>query len=435
MQQLESEAAAQRQAAELEVQKILSSQVFRNAESLRRLLEYLAKRTLDGSGQSPKELEIAADVLDRPPDFDPRADATVRVVMGRLRAKLNEYYLEEGKADATRIEVPKGVYLLRFHSPATPVEETHAELMAPPRRHSSTRIVAALAGVLILVAAIAYYAGTRTGADKAARVPAEVVEFWGPFVTSGRATSLVLGTPMFVRMGPYTIRGFGMESPEQIAASEELRTLAKTAPSITPQPFYHFTGIGEATGSVLLAQRIFELSGRVAVKRSNYTAWDDIRAGNSVFLGPPRTNPLIRDLPLAAQFECEVGLIRNRNPRPGESGVYRTAPALDYTTATGPNNIEGYSLITRVSGAIGYGEILILSSPSTEGMWAAAEYVTEPRYLTELFRHIRGANGKTPAMYQVVIRARHRGFVPLQISYVTHRELAPVARPDNHSRP
>jgi hypothetical protein len=435
MQQLESEAVALRQAAELEVQKVLSSQVFRNAESLRRLLEYLAKRTLEGSGHSPKELEIAADVLDRPPDFDPRADATVRVVMGRLRAKLNEYYLEEGKADATRIEVPKGVYLLKFHSPANPVEEPPADLAPPPRSRPRAWTIAALAVALVLVASVAYYAGARAGAPKTARVPAEIAEFWGPFVASGRATSLVLGTPMFVRMGPYTIRGFRMESPEQIAASEELRTLAKTVPSITPQPFYHFTGIGEATGSVLLAQRIFEMGGRVAVKRSNYTAWDDIRAGNSVFLGPPRTNPLIRDLPLATQFECEVGLIRNRNPRPGESEVYRTAPALDYTTATGPNNIEGYSLITRVSGAIGYGEILILSSPSTEGMWAAAEYVTEPRHLNELFRHIRGKNGKAPAMYQVVIRARHRGFVPLQISYVTHRELAPVARPESQGRP
>ena len=53
--------------------------------------------------------------------FDPRTDPIVRVQARRLRAKLVRYYREEGRADETVIELPKGGYAPVFRQRDTPV--------------------------------------------------------------------------------------------------------------------------------------------------------------------------------------------------------------------------------------------------------------------------------------------------------------------------
>ena len=81
---------------ERQVNAIASSHCLANAEGLRALLIFLANRTLLGEnkGGLPKEQEIATDVLGRSDDFDSRTDSSVRVLVGRLRSKLAEYYVE-----------------------------------------------------------------------------------------------------------------------------------------------------------------------------------------------------------------------------------------------------------------------------------------------------------------------------------------------------
>ena len=49
------------------------------------------------AGAKVKEYEIAVEVMDRGTDYDPAADATVRVEAGRLRTRLREYYDGAGK--------------------------------------------------------------------------------------------------------------------------------------------------------------------------------------------------------------------------------------------------------------------------------------------------------------------------------------------------
>ena len=53
--------------------------------------------------------------------FDPRTDPIVRVQARRLRAKLVRYYREEGRADETVIELPKGGYAPVFKQRDAPV--------------------------------------------------------------------------------------------------------------------------------------------------------------------------------------------------------------------------------------------------------------------------------------------------------------------------
>src|ERR1700683_3859329 len=86
-----------------------------------RFLRFLAERHLEGSHNQLKESVIAVEVFGRKPDHDPAQDSIVRTEASRLRARLAEYYVGEGKDDGTVIELPKGGYtpVFRFREPAS----------------------------------------------------------------------------------------------------------------------------------------------------------------------------------------------------------------------------------------------------------------------------------------------------------------------------
>jgi TolB-like protein len=94
------------------VEKVAASSAFARAEQLRRLLVWLARRSLDNLPH-PTEYEVACAALRRPENFDPQTDSLVRREMSRLRIKIREYYAQEGKDDAIRIRVA-GPYHLAF---------------------------------------------------------------------------------------------------------------------------------------------------------------------------------------------------------------------------------------------------------------------------------------------------------------------------------
>jgi hypothetical protein len=102
-------------AAEAQIDRILKSATFRNAEALRKLLRFLADRLAAGDADQLKEYSVGIDGLGKPPDYDPRQDSTVRIQVGRLRHKLAEFYRSEGLNDPYIVEIPKGRSgLIRF---------------------------------------------------------------------------------------------------------------------------------------------------------------------------------------------------------------------------------------------------------------------------------------------------------------------------------
>ena len=112
--------------ARAHARRVLDSEAFSKAHSLRRLLAYVVDETLAGRAEALKEYTIGVEVFGRGQDFDPRADTIVRVQARRLRAKLHEYYAAAGHADGIAIDVPTGSYLPRFRHAATPVVAAEA---------------------------------------------------------------------------------------------------------------------------------------------------------------------------------------------------------------------------------------------------------------------------------------------------------------------
>ena len=144
-------------AIQSQMEKMLASESFHDAEAMRRFLRYAVEQTLRGQGGQLKEYRLGLEVFDRNSSFDPRLDPVVRMAALRLRAKLREYYEREGRHDPVCIEIPKGGYAATFSSrPAHPLRIAGK---SPARRQSH---FALLVGCLLVVAAIAGVYWART---------------------------------------------------------------------------------------------------------------------------------------------------------------------------------------------------------------------------------------------------------------------------------
>jgi tetratricopeptide (TPR) repeat protein len=97
-----------------QLEKILASASFRGSPPLRRFLRYSVEHSLRGQGNQLKEYRLGVEVFGRPATYDPRKEPLVRLEARRLRAKLREYYEDEGRNDPIRIGIPKGAYAATF---------------------------------------------------------------------------------------------------------------------------------------------------------------------------------------------------------------------------------------------------------------------------------------------------------------------------------
>src|SRR6516164_933882 len=99
-----------------ELERVLASKGFARNERLSRFLRVVVERHLEGRDGDLKESVIGIEVFGRQPGFDPKQDSTVRTEAARLRARLAEYYAQEGSGDPILIDLPKGGYSPAFRS-------------------------------------------------------------------------------------------------------------------------------------------------------------------------------------------------------------------------------------------------------------------------------------------------------------------------------
>jgi TolB-like protein/Flp pilus assembly protein TadD len=123
------------QAVRRELDLVLGSEGFARNERLSRFLRFVVERRLEGRDPELKESVIAVEIFGRSPDYNPRRDPIVRTEATRLRARLSQYYVSEGKDDALIIELPKGGYSPCFHqsTPAFAISPAPHALEKMPR--------------------------------------------------------------------------------------------------------------------------------------------------------------------------------------------------------------------------------------------------------------------------------------------------------------
>jgi len=133
-----------------ELERVLSSAGFSANERLSRFLRFVVERHLEGRDLELKESLIGVEVFGRKPGYDPQQDAIVRTEAGRLRARLLEYYANEGAPGPLVIEVPKGGYIPLFRPLMSPRQESK------PRR-GKLWLMVALAGFVAVAAGTGWW--------------------------------------------------------------------------------------------------------------------------------------------------------------------------------------------------------------------------------------------------------------------------------------
>jgi serine/threonine-protein kinase len=193
-----------------ELARVLRSSTFAAAERHRRFLRFVVEETIVGRREGIKEAVLALEVFDRGALFDPRTDSVVRSEARNLRARLNEYYLGEGRADPVVIELPKGTYAPLFHAAV-------ASAASSPGRRVPRWLFAAV-GVLVTVIVLgsAWWLLRSRAAWQPSAVPPALAVL--PFLNlSGGAGS------------DYVADGFVEDLTTQLALHPGLRVAARTS--------------------------------------------------------------------------------------------------------------------------------------------------------------------------------------------------------------
>lgn len=407
-----------REEKERALNQVLRSGIVRENTNLYFLLEYLGRKALAESAEPLKEYTIGVEALGKPADYDPRLDATVRVDIGKLRAKLSEFYQKDGAAYPVRLEIPKGQYEATFaRAPHVPAPETKPAAPAKPKPRAYL-----LTAALLAAAALGYVAARRMTAPVAAAPPmsAELQRFWQPYLQASKPNLIVYGTPLFVRLDNYFYREPQLNDPNEIRSDEEVRKLASALQTSELNPSYKFTGVGEAEALVLLTRLLTEQRAPTSVKRSRNLSWEDLKGRNVVLLGSQKYNPQILKFPYQPEFEADRGRVTNLNPAPGEPSEYRHVFEGKFAAV-----LEAYSVISVYPGIDPTTRLTALACSANEGTGGAAEYVTRPDTMKEMFEKMGlRPEEPLPAAFQYVIKVKLNEGVPVQFSYVTHHILA-----------
>jgi hypothetical protein len=431
-----------------QLEKVLQSRNLHGSESLRAFLRFVVLKAVDHQEGDLKEYTIATEVFGRNNNYDPRSDSVVRVQAGRLRSKLHEYYEGEGKADKVLIDLPKGHYAPMFSArPEAEIGQVSqieigpaAEEKSPPKGNW-IRLALAVS-VILLVAAIVVatkYRGDASRLSESLGTKTEEYDLqalgslWGDFFRSSEPILLVFSNTLFegtAETGMKLVKPW--DSPVPSSGSPAGLRSSESQNQKTQVLTEHYTGTGEVMGAFFLGDLFARMDRPLRVKRSLLLNWEDLKTTNIVVLGSPAENYLLRNLPQEQDFlfrstkdqrgNTTFGLV-NTKARPGEQEFY-------LATQEGPSRsqiAEDYALISMLQGLEADRRLLILAGVTTFGTQAAAEYVTKPEYIKELTANMNtappGEPPQLPAYYQVVIKVKVNGGVPVHLSYVTHHAL------------
>lgn len=415
------------QAAELQIDRILRSATFRNAEALRKLLRFLADRLAAGDADQLKEYSVGIDGLGKPPDYDPRQDSTVRIQVGRLRHKLADYYRAEGLNDPYVVEIPKGHFKLSV-TPRPVAVRSGADRAEVADRSPGNRFVilglAAALGIAVAWAAVASWQLHREQQESAvfrSMWTPGLEQLWEPFLSAHRPVIVAIEDPPFAQFAGYGVyREMPLNSWADIEKSPRIAAIRKLLgnPEITQSHYY--APVGEVSGAFLLGRLLGPRVPALSLSLVRDLSWQQLASHNVIYMGASVFfNDRFNGLPTAIDFDFDYarGGIKNAHPGPGELAFY--SEDLQNASESG----ELYAIVTHVPGPSGTGDVTSFTSMRTPSRLGAVQWFTDPAHAGELVAKMKNAAGQMPRYYQVLLQVKFKDSVPTQTSYVLYHDL------------
>jgi hypothetical protein len=402
-----------------QVEKLANSSVLHGSEALRKLLRYLARQAVAHPGAPLKEYQIATEEFGRPPEFDPAVDSMVRVQVGRLRAKLAEYYAKEGADDPIRVELPKGSYTLAFHHrqpgeahPPASLGVSHVAARSAPVGVPRKWIVAVIVLSVLLAAAVAALVFTRRGTpvanaagEKAA--PTALRAFWKPFLFSPDEPWLVFSNAAFIGRPETGMRYY-----------DSARDLKNAV-------WDHYTGVGEVLAVHNLTQVFSSLHRGLRVKRGSLFTLDDAKNDDLIFVGSPSENLTLLELPGTHEFvfqRVDSGTrkgdlaIFNVHPRSGESSYYLASPSATPLS-------DDYAVVGFFPGLNPARSVLIIAGTTTFGTQGAVEFLCRQNTVEGLLRGLSVSETGEMKPFEALLHIKIAKGVPVESELVSVRRI------------
>lgn len=380
-----------------QISKITKCPAFANSDILRGLLLFLGQAAIERPGESIREQEIAENVLGKT-DFDPRIDSGVRVHAGRLRSKLAEYYLGEGKNDALIIELSKGSYQLVYRSRNSSPEESvliKAEPQVPPpvaviseKSFSSQYLFLALASLIVAGLGFAWWSYKKTSHP----IPQEVQQFWSPFLYGDRPPIVVFGGPRSVN------------TRTQWTNHEEDMTFTSS-----------WAGVGALFSVHRLTHIFTALNKSFILKRSLNLNWDDARQEPLILIGGPESNSAHSSLPKTKRFVFFMD--ETARVRTNIQDLKAKDDSSKYYAVSGNPIQQDYAIIAYLPTLSPDRPMIIAAGMTTFGTQAAFEFLTEKHSLRTLRSRFNLENDHFP-YFEALIKVTVRDGVPIQSELV-----------------
>jgi hypothetical protein len=400
-----------------ELEDVLASPSFKRAPTLRRLLIYLWEQRDSEVG----EYAIATEALGRKADFEPREDATVRVLVSRLRVRLKDFYESDGAALPTRIVIPVGSHQVQVVEAPKPQVELGPNPELLPlvlQREARNRkfILAQAIAIVVLILACIGVALERNRAVKSALEGRtnNLPVFWHDFLENGKSTRIVVPTPVFFGWpnGVFA-RDVNVNDFARLQDSPSLKTMAREwgSPTLSQQ----YIPASDALASLRLEQYLDSRGLHLSISTTAESPVDTLDRENLIVAGTPRTLAPFQAVLNRLTFQMDAGneVVVDRSSVSGVPHKFETVrqSSLRITTPGIIACLPGSTQGTRV--------LIFVTTYYTS---ALVSYLTSESGLSELEAAQR-AHGNTP-YFETVILSEMNGTTDLRSHLVEFRPIS-----------
>ena len=377
-----------------ELERILSSQFFRNSNRSKQFLSYVVQHRLEGHSEPLKERTIGAELFHRAAGYATGEDPVVRVQAGEVRRRLEQYYHANPNGSPVRIDVPLGAYAAEFSwtEAAQPTEAVrqsaeaeHLSSKAPnvhrkQKPFARPKLVLGFAAVAasVVIAFFVHSAGLKKS---------DLDQFWSPVFSTTKPVLICLAKPMVYRPSGELYQKY---SKTPGAFQTELERLSQPPP-LQPNDrlvwgdMVSYPDYGVAMGDVYAAIRLSSLLGRIGkeseLRIGNNYSFEDLRNSPAIVVGAFNnrwTMQITSNLHFAFVEENGQQMIREQGP----SGRI-------WQTRFGPQGevIEDFGIVTRLLNSKTGQFVVAAAGIRANGTQAAGELISSPKYFGESIRN------------------------------------------------
>lgn len=367
---------------EKELDLILSSPQFINSDKERNLLDYLVNKTL--ANEFIKEAHIAIDVFKKESNFDPALDSTVRVYMGKVRKKLENFYLSDSSNQSIiKISIPKGSYKVEF--------QKRVKKKRISRLKFTSTFFASLSFILLLVFIFHLVDDKNDLFSESKSVSNSPV--WKEYSRSKLPTIIVVGDFFFMRKElddkPYFIRNSEINSFEDFEASN-LDTMGF-------EEYRHTYTPSEMSECVsIFIPHLINNKQPFNIKSASQLSWEDVNTHNIIYIGDFKTLYILNRLLPMFNIRYDLGersyVLFDENKQPIDR--------FDFSRDSEGYRNENIVVAKRAGG--NSNTITLIMALGRGGIDDVSQKLCDPEFLDDFMKNYHKGKSNEPFFFDIV---------------------------------